>query len=89
MNRSTLLMLALAATLGLGACDRQPAVITVPAAAPVPGPAGPQGAPGAQGDTGYTGSPGQTGETGETGQTGKTGDGTTVIIEPSAPPPPN
>ena len=54
MNRS-ILMLALVAALGLGACERQPAVVTVPAPAAEPGPPGPQGEPGVQGNTGKTG----------------------------------
>lgn len=54
MNRSTLI-LALLATLGLGACDR-PTVVNVPATpVAVPGPAGPQGATGNQGSTGKSG----------------------------------
>jgi len=100
MNRSTL-MLALVAALGLSACERQPTVVTVPAPAAEPGPAGPQGEPGVQGDTGNTGYTGQTGaqgdtgmmgqtgETGMMGQTGETGPNTTVIVEPSPPPPTN
>ena len=82
MNRS-ILMLALVAALGLSACERQPAVVTVPAPAAEPGPPGPQGEPGAQGNTGNTG---YTGQTGAQGETGKTGTGTTVIVEPSPPP---
>lgn len=90
MNRS-ILMLALVATLGLSACERQPAVVTVAAPAGEPGPAGPPGETGAQGNTGYTGQtgaqgdPGYTGETGATGKTGATGSGTTVIVEPAPP----
>jgi hypothetical protein len=37
MNRS-ILMLALVAALGLSACERQPTVVTVPAAPAEPGP---------------------------------------------------
>jgi hypothetical protein len=73
MKRS-ILMMALLAALSLSACERQPTVVTVPAAEPAPGPAGPQGDTGAQG------------QTGDTGPTGQTGDGTTVIVEPSPPP---
>ena len=72
MNRSVL-MLALVATLGLSACERQPAVVTVAAPAAEPGPAGPQGETGAQG---------QMGNPGMMGEPGKTGTGTTVIVEP-------
>jgi hypothetical protein len=79
MKRS-ILMMALLAALSLSACERQPTVVTVPAAEPVPGPAGPQGETGAQGQTG------EMGQTGDTGATGETGDGTTVIVEPSPPP---
>jgi len=91
MNRS-LLLIALVAALGLGACDRQPTVVNVPAPAAEPGPPGPQGAPGATGQTGYTGATGDTGQTGYTGATGETGEtgapggATTVIVEPAPPP---
>jgi len=81
MNRSILILTVLA-TLGLSACDRQPAVVTVPATnVPVPGPAGATGATGA---TGNTGSTGQQGSPGYTGDTGQPGTGTTVILVPPA-----
>jgi len=60
-----------------------------------PGPAGPQGEPGVQGNTGYTGETGAQGDTGYMGETGaqgdmgETGPSTTVIVEPSPPPPTN
>ena len=76
MNHS-MLILALLATLGLGACDK-PTVVTVPATpVAVPGPAGPQGATGSQGNEGSTGA------------TGKSGDGSTVIVMPPASAPAN
>ena len=69
-------MLALVATLGLAACDRQPIVVNAaPAVIAVPGPAGPQGA---------TGNTGNTGNTGSTGEAGKAAEGTTVIVMPPA-----
>ena len=60
MNRS-LTLSAVLATLMLAACN-PPAVVTVPAPAPVavPGPPGPAGATGSQGTTGDTGSTGST-----------------------------
>ena len=69
MNRFVPLF-ALVATLGLGACERQRTVMTVPAPAAEPGPAGRQGRPGVQGNT---------------GQPHKTGAGTTVIVKPLPP----
>jgi Collagen triple helix repeat (20 copies) len=98
MNRS-MLMCALLAALSLGACDKPPTVVNVPAPVVVAGPAGPQGAagdqgkPGAQGNQGNQGndgtkgsqgSDGSTGSTGATGAAGKAGDGTTVIVMPPA-----
>lgn len=67
-----LTLLLAAATLALGACDKQPVVVNVPAA---PGPAGP---------TGATGQSGATGATGTQGEAGKPGEGTTVIVVPPA-----
>jgi hypothetical protein len=69
-------MLALVATLGLAACDRQPIVVNAPpAVVTVPGPAGPQGA---------------TGNAGNTGAAGKAAEGTTVIVmSPAASAPSN
>ncbi|HEY9199793.1 MAG TPA: hypothetical protein VIR60_10535 [Gammaproteobacteria bacterium] len=51
--KHSILFVALAATLGLSACDN-----------PTPGPAGPQGSTGEQGDTGTKGATGAQGETG-------------------------
>lgn len=82
MNK-TMLMAALAAAMGLAACD-QPSVVAVPVA--VPGPAGATGATGATGDTGSTGSPGYDGVKGDTG---KAGTDTTVIVMPPAASAPN
>jgi hypothetical protein len=75
MNRSSMLIAALLAALGLAACDRPATVIALPAPAAVPGPAGP---------TGATGDTGNTGSTGSQGATGKAGEGTTVIVMPAA-----
>lgn len=75
-----IIVAAIAAALGLSACQ-QPAPSTTPGpTVVVPGPAGPQGETGNQGNTGNTG---DTGQTGDTGATGATGDGTTVIVEPA------
>ena len=63
---------ALAALLGLAACDKPTVVNVPPAQVGVPGPAG------------ATGATGSTGSTGSTGATGKTGDGTTIIVTPAA-----
>lgn len=76
-----MLISAVIATLSLGACDKQPTVVNVPAApVAVPGPAGPPGATGATGDQGSPGSK---------GDTGKTGDTTAVIVMPPASAPAN
>ncbi len=69
MKSLSLSVLLAAATLALGACDKPPVVVNVPA---VPGPAGPAGATG------------DSGATGATGATGKPGEGTTVIVVPPA-----
>ncbi len=66
---SMILTAALAAVLGLAACDKPTVVNVPPAQVGVPGPAGATGA---------------TGSTGSTGATGKTGDGTTIIVTPAA-----
>ena len=80
MNR-TMLISALFATLSLGACDKQPTVVNVPATpVTVPGPAGPQGATGAQGNQGNDGSK---------GETGKAGGAAAVIVMPPASAPAN
>ncbi|OOG58691.1 hypothetical protein [Polaromonas sp. C04] len=80
MNRM-LLISAVLVTLSLGACDKQPTVVNVPAApAAVPGPAGPPGATGATGDQGNQGSK---------GDPGKTGNSTAVIVVPPASAPAN
>lgn len=91
MNPS-MLMLALVATLSLGACEKAPpTVINMPP--PAAGPAGPPGATGSTGATGDTGSTGNQGNQGTTGtpgydgvkgDAGKPGDGTTVIVVPPA-----
>jgi len=52
--KKTTLLLALLATLGLAACDRETVVVPTPVA--VPGPAGATGATGDTGATGKTGS---------------------------------
>ena len=85
MKKQWMVPVAIAAALGLSACERtvvtQPTAVTVP----VPGPAGPQGATGAQaekGATGATGAPGMTGAAGDKGERGKTG-GDTVVIVPA------
>lgn len=71
--KNPILILALISTLGLVACDRPAAVVTVPVApVVVPGPAGPQGPSGSQGATG------------DQGATGKSGADTTVIVVPAA-----
>jgi len=98
MNTS-MLMLALAATLSLGACDRTPTVINMPpTGAGVPGPAGPTGATGntgSQGNQGNDGSKGTQGTQGapgfdgSKGEAGKPGEGTTVIVMPPAASAPN
>lgn len=75
MNKA-LWILALLTAVALGACDRQPTVVTVPATpVVVPGPAGPAGA---------TGATGSQGATGDQGATGKPGSGTTVNVMPAA-----
>jgi hypothetical protein len=76
MNRSILLIAALFAALGLGACEK-PTVVNVPAPVAVPGPAGPQGTSGTAGTDGGKGEP------------GKAGEGTTVIVMPPASAPTN
>lgn len=89
---------ALLLALGLGACEKQPKVVTptvvnVPVQVPVPGPAGPAGATGSSGQTGSTGATGSTGDTGATGAAGGTGaqgepgktGGDTVVVVPAAP----
>jgi hypothetical protein len=77
MNKSVL-VLALFGALGLSACNKQPDVVTVPAAPAteaVPGPAGPAGPQGTTGSEGAAGS---------TGEAGKSGAGSTVIVMPPA-----
>jgi hypothetical protein len=84
MNRFLLSMAALLAALTLGACDKQPVVVTVPTpvvtvpgpAVAVPGPAGPQG------DVGKPGDMGKPGDAGKPGEVGKPGEGNTVIVMP-------
>ena len=66
---SMMMTAALAALLGLAACDK-PTVVNVPPAQ--------VGVPGSAGATGATGS------TGNTGATGKAGEGTTIIVAPAA-----
>jgi hypothetical protein len=66
-----LIVLMLAASLGLVACNK-PSVVAVPV--PVPGPAGPAGPTGDQGNQGNDGAK---------GDMGKTGDSTTVIVTPA------
>jgi hypothetical protein len=68
-----LLVLTVAASIGLVACNK-PSVVAVPA--PVPGPAGPAGPAGNQGNQGNDGAK---------GETGKTGDSSTVIVAPAQP----
>lgn len=53
--KKSILLLVLASTLGLVACDRSPTVVNVPTPVAVPGPAGPQGAVGNTGATGKAG----------------------------------
>jgi len=52
MNRFLLSMAAVLAALTLGACDKQPVIVTTPAPVAVPGPAGPQGEAGKPGENG-------------------------------------
>ena len=66
---SMMMTAALAALLGLAACDKPTVVNVPPAQVGVPGPAGATGA---------------TGSTGNTGATGKAGEGTTIIVAPAA-----
>ena len=72
---SMMMTAALAALLGLAACDKPTVVNVPPAQVGVPGPAG---------ATGATGSTGSMGSTGNTGATGKAGEGTTIIVAPAA-----
>ena len=69
---SMMMTAALAALLGLAACDKPTVVNVPPAQVGVPGPAG------------ATGATGSTGSTGNTGATGKVGEGTTIIVTPAA-----
>ena len=69
---SMMMTAALAALLGLAACDKPTVVNVPPAQVGVPGPAG------------ATGATGSTGSTGNTGATGKAGAGTTIIVTPAA-----
>ena len=61
--KHSILFIALAAALGLSACDNS-----------TPGPPGPQGSTGAQGTTGSQGNTGSQGDTGSQGYTGAQGD---------------
>ena len=61
--KKALLLIAVASTFVLAACDREPVIVNAPAST-VPGPAGPAGATGDTGSTGSTGSMGSTGSTG-------------------------
>jgi len=79
-----LLTTALAALIGLAACDKPTVVNVPPAQVGVPGPAGATGATGSTGSTGSTGATGNQGNDGMKGATGKTGDGTTIILVPAA-----
>ncbi|MFA5083515.1 MAG: hypothetical protein WC474_13270 [Hydrogenophilaceae bacterium] len=94
----TILIPTLFAMLSLGACDRAPTVINMPAEqVAVPGPMGPQGDTGSQGAQGMMGNEGMQGNRGmqgyqgnegsqgATGETGKTGDATTIVVVPPAP----
>ena len=69
---SMMMTAAVAALLGLAACDKPTVVNVPPAQVGVPGPAG------------ATGATGSTGSTGNTGATGKAGEGTTIIVTPAA-----
>jgi hypothetical protein len=77
MKKLNLILVALALTGGLAACERETTVVQP---VPVAGPPGEKGAPGAPGATGAPGAPGEQGPQGEQGQKGRPGDTAVVII---------
>ena len=77
MKKLNLILVALALTGGLAACERETTVVQP---VPVAGAPGPTGEPGAPGAPGAPGEQGPQGPQGEQGKTGRPGDTAVVIV---------